>query len=319
MPDLVLNAVAALGSGKSAPSTRAEALRLLPQLQPGDLINAHVEGRLPDGSFKVVVAGQALRMELPAGIATGETLELEFLAREPLSFALKGITSGDPAPLLSRAAQLIAGLLPDRSETAIKPLSVARPVLPAPTGDAAVLGGGLERALRQSGLFYESHQAQWAQGQRALEELLDEPQAQLAPRAQPGSAADAPGLPLVQHQLAVFDSGRAVLQLELWPGQWMRWEIEEQSREEQPHQRGPAERVPAIPRSWQTRLKVQLPHLGRLDAAISLEPRGVTVRIDASKPGSVALLMEHCAALQHALSAAGIPALGIAIGADETA
>lgn len=313
VPELVLNAVAALGSGRTAQSARGEILRLLPQLQPGDLLNAHVEARLPDGSFKVVVAGQALRMELPAGIASGETLELEFLGREPLSFALKGTLAGDPAPLLSRAAQLIASLLPEASETAIGPLSVAKPVLAAPAEDAAVLGPALERALRQTGLFYESHQVQWLQGERRLDELLQEPQARLAPRPAPGSPVDAQALPLVQQQLALLDGGQLVLQLELWPGQWMRWEIEQDPGEE-PAARG---REPQAAASWKTRLSLKLPRLGTLDAALSLEARGVAVRIDASEPKSAALLKENSAALQHALAAAGIPALGIEIRARE--
>src|SRR5574340_1266126 len=42
--------------------------------------------------------------------------------------------------------------------------------------DPAELAGKLQESLSQSGLFYESHQAQWLQGGRSVSQLMHEPQ-----------------------------------------------------------------------------------------------------------------------------------------------
>ncbi len=46
---------------------------------------------------------------------------------------------------------------------------------------AAQLAGALAKTLSASGLFYESHQAQWVAGERSLESLKAEPQGRLVP------------------------------------------------------------------------------------------------------------------------------------------
>jgi hypothetical protein len=61
------------------------------------------------------------------------------------------------------------------------------PLLPEPPAtDAKPLAAQLQRSLQASGLFYESHLAQWAAGERSLSSLRDEPQGrvQVAARAQ---------------------------------------------------------------------------------------------------------------------------------------
>ncbi|AHI63873.1 flagellar hook-length control protein FliK [Burkholderia thailandensis] len=58
---------------------------------------------------------------------------------------------------------------------------------------AAALSLALAQAVAQSGLFYESHLAQWLAGQRTTAELAREPQARLASGAQPGAQAGQTG------------------------------------------------------------------------------------------------------------------------------
>ena len=389
-PVLFLRGVAAVTPGKAVGGGRADALRLLPQLDPGEILSARVEAKLPDGSYKVLLAGQPLRMALPAYIAPGDTLELTFVAREPrLTFALKDlpqaaypsapppaasggllaattlqpggpalpspIAPGDtlqlasvvretrlavalsdllqtatPAPLLSAAGRLVAAIMLQPGEPAFPVMAAAAaPLLAARPADGERLSGALARTLADSGLFYESHQAEWVDGKRELAQIRQEPQARLTQSAPPPEAraaaaaaaanelaasANAPGeqqtihprtVPLVQQQLAVLDGARVVLQLEVWPRQWMQWEIEDSPPE--------AGREPGAPQSWNTRLRLELPQLGELEAALTLAGDGVRIRLETASAASAALLQDQRGSLHAALAAAGVPPAGLAI------
>ncbi|WP_313817649.1 flagellar hook-length control protein FliK [Cupriavidus sp.] len=94
--------------------------------------------------------------------------------RETLSFAARAILdlfeSGDAQPLQTRA-----------------PLLSTAPG--AGNASAATLSAALATLVDQSGLFYESHVAQWVVGQRPLSALLQEPQAGRRPPPAPNSPA----------------------------------------------------------------------------------------------------------------------------------
>ena len=70
----------------------------------------------------------------------------------------------------------------------------AAPIATAPTGDPQKIASGLENAIGKSGLFYESHLAEWAGGARPLAELKSEPQMATGRQAmeavRPGVPAD---------------------------------------------------------------------------------------------------------------------------------
>lgn len=401
IPVILLKGVEPVTAGKSVASGRPDALRLLPQLDPGDILSARIEAKLPDGSYKVMVAGQPLRMALPSYVAPGDTLELAFVTREPrLTFALRDMSqaastpapasilpaagrpdaatmlrAGEPAlqsnlapgdtlelalvtreprlilalndvpqaasapaplPLLSAAGRLVAATMLQPGELALPvTASTAAPLLAAPPADGARLSSALAQTLAGSGLFYESHQAEWVAGKRDLAQIRQEPQARLtqgAPRPEaPAAAAAAAAIelpsgapaqrqeqtidprtaPLVQQQLTALDTARVVLQLEIWPRQWMQWEIEE-------HQPG-AGREPDAPQNWNTQLRLKLPQLGELKAALTLASDGVRIRLEAASAASAALLRDHRASLQAALATAGVPPAAIAIAQHEQA
>ena len=399
LPVIFLKGVEAITPAKPLGSGRADALRLLPQLDPGAILSARVEAKLPDGSYKVLVAGQPLRMTLPSYVAPGDTLELAFVAREPrLTFVLKNVQQAAsapalvlsaagrplaatllqagapalpsntapadtlelalvvreprltiaprdmplaaqaqpppaPAPVLSAAGRLVAATMLQAGELALPvAASATAPLLGTPPADGARLALALAQTLAASGLFYESHQAEWVAGKRDLAQIRQEPQARLtliAPRPEARAAAaeaavELPAaagaareqqtihprtVPLVQQQLAALDGARVLLQLEVWPKQWMQWEVEE-------HHSG-AGREADAPQSWNTQLRLQLPQLGELKAALSLGSDGVRIRLEAASAASAALLREHSSSLQAALAAAGVPPAGIAIARHE--
>ncbi|MFN9123678.1 MAG: flagellar hook-length control protein FliK [bacterium] len=58
---------------------------------------------------------------------------------------------------------------------------------------AGQLAGALARTFSGSGLFYESHQAQWVAGERSLDSLRQEPQGKLPPLPPAAAGRDLPG------------------------------------------------------------------------------------------------------------------------------
>ena len=96
----------------------------------------------------------------------------------------------DQAVSLSAAARAVSAILEGQAGTAARVIG-SGPLLPAlqlPT--SPVIAAVLARTVSHSGLFYESHLAQFAAGMRPLAELAQEPQAGLA-----GSFKTAPVLP----------------------------------------------------------------------------------------------------------------------------
>ncbi|WP_396329250.1 flagellar hook-length control protein FliK [Burkholderia anthina] len=86
----------------------------------------------------------------------------------------------DPSVLLTDPAT------PPASGPAASAATSAATATTAAAPPVAVLHAALAQAVSESGLFYESHLAQWLAGQRPLAALLREPQARLAA---PGQAA----------------------------------------------------------------------------------------------------------------------------------
>jgi len=79
-----------------------------------------------------------------------------------------------------------------------QPLRSAGPLLQAAPADGegtATLSNALAKLVDQSGLFYESHLAQWVSGQRPLASLLQEPQAALRAPTQGNPQPQAQGSP----------------------------------------------------------------------------------------------------------------------------
>ncbi len=155
----------------------------LPDLETGQRFSAKVESPLPDGTFRALVAGRTVTLAVPNGAKSGDVLELVVTGTQGKTITARLADTSEPAaatssqPKLSPAGQLISQLLTGKQETQAAPLNRNEPLLPAPPTKAAPLTPLLRQAVSESGLFYESHQAQWVEGEMPLENLLREPQA----------------------------------------------------------------------------------------------------------------------------------------------
>jgi flagellar hook-length control protein FliK len=190
LPANLINALQALSrSDKPLIQAATDAPKNQPKLQVGQEVQGTIQSKVNEGMFKVQVAGQSLQMKLPGSVQPGDAIRLQVASLNPrLTFNI--ITSQNPISTpdkIGSAARLIANL-------AEQPLE--RPVVrhaergavwaaadqPPPPKQ---LAGALREALASSGLFYESHQAQWVRGERSTTQLLIEPQNRLTGKQEP--------------------------------------------------------------------------------------------------------------------------------------
>lgn len=153
--------------------------------ESGHLLRARVGAQFADGTFRVLVDGKPMRLALPAGTRPGDTITLRAGTGNPAAGVLDAPSGA--AGNLSATGRLIAHLLGSAPQAVPPP---SRPVLERPPSAAADLPQALARAVADSGLFYESHQARWVEGGYPLEQLRQEPQARLA-RGRAGAASEA--------------------------------------------------------------------------------------------------------------------------------
>lgn len=319
----------------------------MPQLTPGQKVPAHVVANLPNGRFQVLIADKALDMNLPKNTQPGDTVELVFVTAKPrLTFILASDlgnvaatangTNARPQVSLSETARFLGGLLekaaqPEAAQTRATNIAQTAPLLSGAPEKTLDLAQTLRGALTQSGLFYESHQAQWVAGQRPISDLLHEPQGRLSPAtanlatpnmnaselqqttslmqnqndalsgkplagAQP---AHPETLPIVRQQLEALDTRQVMWQGQVWPGQAMDWRIEERSAREQGC-------VDIEQPEWQTSLHLVLPQLGEISARLILHPQGMRIQLGAAESATVKLMTEQRPALQQGMETSGL-------------
>ena len=173
----------------------------LPELVPGQRFFATLQRTLPDGSFRAVVAGQQMTLSLNTAAKSGDTLELEVSQVTPRAVLARIVgaetaagSTASAQPALSQTGRLISFLLTGQPTPQPASLAGNEPLLNAPPTNGTQLVPLLRQALGQSGLFYESHQAQWVLGKLDTAALLREPQGQQsAPGVGAGAGAGQPG------------------------------------------------------------------------------------------------------------------------------
>lgn len=227
-----------------------------------------------------------------------------------------------------------------RTPAQAPPASVAAVAGRVALPTAPALAQALRQTLQTSGLFYESHLSDLAFGKRSAQQLRAEPQARLpaagaesaaTPRA-PESAAPARALPtaeptpasqpatntpgapvpgihqdatlLVRQQLDVLANQMLAWQGQAWPGAPMEWEVAREHADEAAGQPGT---------HWATRLKLNLPRLGTVEARLNLAANQLVLHVVA--PDSAAEIGAAADALRQQLSAAGLTLTNLSVDA----
>jgi len=318
---------------------RTEAFQRALSTMLGSKVPVSVLSRLGDGSFMVRVADMPVRMALPAGTQPGAELSMKVLAASPQpTFQLGDATlHGTPVPLssnaaslaaavaaassplthsagehegadLSPAARLLAQVLQNaQGAPASASVTGTAPLVPQGAPDPAQLASQLQQAIAKSGLFYESHVAEWAEGKRPLSELMGEPQAHKPPGTPPTDPALAR---MINMQLAGQEQGQLTWQGQFAPGQPLEWKV---TREDEKNSRGGDEPEPG----WQSGLRLRFARLGEVKASITLRGRQVQIDLQAA-PDALAPLRDGAPRLQDALAAAGSELAALRIHGTDT-
>ena len=303
--------------GPVTPVTPVTAFADLPQSAPdftqGQKYQALAEARLHNGNTRVLISGQLLQMQLPDDIQPGNKIELIFIAREPqLKFLLQNATSPGTEknpPVISTIGRLLGSLIQDTLQpTPQKILPNTAPILANLPINSAELPGLLQKALTQSGLFYESHLAQWVAGRNTLTQLKQEPQNKLTiattMNTSISSNADTTvhtqSLPLVQQQLSTIETGHLIWRGEIWPEQLMEWDIFEHASDDNEQETDESSS------QWQTQLHLTLPRLGEVTAKIMFNSLGMHIKLHTAAMETAKLLKENQPPLATAISSAGL-------------
>lgn len=360
----------------------------LSDLVAGQRVLAEIQAHLPNGTYRAIINQREVTLSLPFSAKSGDALELEVVNSDgKLTLAVTtrpGKESGAPPSesvptTLSRTGQLISNIFRRADDAKSGPaptlLNGNQPISPAPPHSAHDLLPLLKQAITQSGMFYESHQAEWVDGRMEKSALLQEPQGKLPsapillPRtpgaiialaldseqilnppqtsnvaqrtvatelvsqtrlgesatphtaaatgagaaqasntgigniaqsaAQPTQVVAPDALPIVQQQLEALATQNFSWQGQVWPGQEMRWEIEEDGA-------GREETDDDTASNWQTRLCLTLPALGEVEAQISLKGNQISLALTAGSNETQELLRTSTDALRSQLNEAGL-------------
>lgn len=174
-----------------------------------------------------------------------------------------------------------------------------------------MLAQRLRQSFAESGLFYESHLGRWVRGGWSLEAVQREPQARLAELVARGAArlGGVDGMPeeaarLAGRQLLMLEGAPAAWHGTAWPGQAMSWWIEEGEGSDTPEE-GEAR--------WRTRLRLTLPRLGEVEAAIEIGARGLGIDIEAADADAHARLQAALPELVAQMQAAELPLVRVQV------
>ncbi|HEY1151753.1 MAG TPA: flagellar hook-length control protein FliK [Pseudoduganella sp.] len=263
-----------------------------------------------------------------AAQARPQSAAATLLSKAPLIPAdqLPALDKNTPQSTLSPAARAISTALASGYSTPGVPVTIngKTPLSLGGPPDADKLTHNLKQALGDSGLFYESHVAEWAEGKRSLQDLQREPQMQRMAQAAAQSPAEAaakllngPDLSaaqMINQQLHTQEQGKLVWQGQAWPGQPMEWQIERDRRDGGSHAGQGSEREDAP--VWRSGVRFRFPLLGKVGASVTMVGDQVHIAVESGSEDTAATLRAWASVLQGAMDAAGAPLASLTISAE---
>lgn len=219
IPLEILSALKAYAlSGETLPLVRSDpgqsgASAQQPSFGVGQKLPATVLAEVSPGVFNVKVAGQIIQMKLPSSIQVGDAVELQVMSLQPrLTFSLVAsqsppLSTSQQLSVMARQLAAFAKQQPQSGRVSAQTVQRAPVMATGEPPQAQLLARLLRQAVNNSGLFYESHQAQWIKGEITTTQLMTEPQNQPLP---PGDQGNVPGNLQLQSQGTVDSMASAV-------------------------------------------------------------------------------------------------------------
>ena len=369
--------VEASSAATPANNPSQDAFNRLASISLGREFQAQVVARQKDGTHFVRVADTTARMVLPEAKNPGDIIALKLVSASPRPTFLLGETiasagteqqvggntaiskaqmeafaaaqrgaggapQGTPTSLSSTGKMIDTLLLAAQLSGSPSRLEGGAPLVPTAATSPGAMAQAISNAVEFSGLFYESHLAEWSDGSRTLENLMREPQAkfsgekmaelasqlgerlQTAGNRQPlidlmraleiaqGQEAE-PTDKAVTAQLSTLNEETAqLLSMQLsalenrnlvWFGEiWPGQGMEWEVSEETPE--GSAEETEAI---WNSELKLSLPALGEVRVSIRMVGSHVQMHLRTETEDAAASLRNFSTELATALDSASAP------------
>lgn len=268
---------------------------------PASAASAATAAAVAAAAATAAQAGKAADTAAPARAASPAAL---LLGKAPLVPAdqLPAIDPHSTPASFSPAARMISSVLGSAADGGARTIVGNAPLADSPQAPPEKLAAALKDAIGNSGLFYESHVAEWAAGQRPLAALAQEPQMRAAPETRTAGAPDPAAAQFINLQLASAEQGRVAWQGLAWPGQAMQWEI---SRDAPERDRGESGSAPEP--AWRSGLRLQFPVLGDVRASIVMVGNALHIDVAAGDGEAGDALRARAAGLADALAAAGLP------------
>ncbi|SER24574.1 hook-length control protein FliK [Nitrosomonas sp. Nm51] len=262
----------------------------------GQKYQAIVDGRLSNDNFNVLLSGRLLQMHLPHTTQPGDKIELTFLTHLPrLKFALRYENTSNTtkeSTVISTTGRLLNSIIHETSKTNVSNSTVStNSILTQTSLNSPQFPLLLQKTIRQSGLFYESHLAKWINGKNTLEEIKQEPQNKLVNAASPIASTmpsavptNAQSVSLVQQQLMALETNHIVWNGEIWNGQRVQWDIYGDNTSK-------SNETDRATSRWSTKLTLTLPKLGKIVVTLSLNFNDLHISVNAAD-NSTALLLK---------------------------
>ena len=221
-----------------------------------------------DNITSVEIGDQVFRMQLPGSHKLGENINLRYLGADPKPTFM--VLQPNPASvlpsnvLLSAAGKVVLEALSATAQFAnlnqIEGSAMAPLLASAVNPQMSAIE--LQNALRFSGLFYESHIANFIQGKRTLEQLRKEIQNQ----------KDIDRSAMISKQLDVLEKQQIQWAGMIWPKQYMEWTISRDNGGSSPEA--------SEEKSCKSTLELDLPTLGKIIFHIVMSQDRIHIQIE---------------------------------------
>lgn len=319
-----LDRIAAIRPVFSATDDAQNEVKRLSDFIQGEVYSAKIAGLMPGGQTRVMLNGQPFMLNIPQQFKPGDTLMLKFFTDEAgagfklmdssgsqaTTASAAGLTSAGSAANadvrinISSAGREVTRLVQEATQQGRA--QVYQAVIPATLNplDVTQFAADLRHAIENSGLFYESHLADYVEGTRTLGSLRQEPQNQ-------DSTTPAQ---LLAQQLNVLETQHVRWNGEVWPGQLASWSIRTDERTA-----GHDGQEPAA--AFTTSLTLELPSLGRVSCQLNLAGNQLRVSVLSDVAETANKLQSNTSALVHALEqhVADVDAVFVLNGVDQPA
>ncbi|MFZ6861195.1 flagellar hook-length control protein FliK [Undibacterium sp. Ji67W] len=345
--DSANNLIATFEAKSLSTQIRSEKQQLLSGLsesvEPNE-VKAQVLAKLTDGSYQVQIGKIVANVILPGENQVGDIVNIRFnqaaiQEESGNNSATSGLTSGkyltntavesktvqpelplyntntntsnqqSSVTVLSNFSKLIDILLRPDNNIQNERTSTSKPILsdPVELQDTQKLSNLLHREISTSGVFYESHLVDWADGKKTIADLALEPQSRLPPLdndyngLKPGENSSYRELTqIIQQQFHTLESDSLRWQGELIAGQKIEFEIRRDNPQKKTNQTKDDNEG-----FWQSEVRFTLPSLGAIATKIQLSGDHLRLTIDTYEETTEKTLKMHASELATRMTAIG--------------